>query len=108
MSLLSMLRYVRFNALELTHVCCRRLTQDSWISSDNSLPKEDAQEIIVEEEEIINQLEVYIVELSTNSYDDLEEIWLQELNTLAIDYVDIAVQYGKKQKVGLKFPKIVY
>jgi ankyrin repeat protein len=107
-SLLSMLRFVRSSKQELTHVCCRRLTQDSWISPDSPLPEEDAQEIIAEEEKIINQLEVYMVELSANPYDDLEEIWLPELKTSAIDYVDIAVQYQKKQKVGLELSKINY
>jgi hypothetical protein len=99
-SLLSMLRFVRFNKLDLTHVCCRRQTEHSRFSQNNPLLEEDAQEIIIEEEEIIDQLEIYMIELSAKPYDTLEDIWLQELKTLAIDYVDIAVQYREKHKVG--------
>lgn len=47
-----------------------------------------------------------MIELSATLYEDLEEIWLQELKPLDIDYVDIAVQYREKHKVGLKKSKI--
>jgi hypothetical protein len=101
-NLLDMLRFVRSNKLKLTHVCCRRQTWIWWFSRDNPLAEEDIQEIIAEEEEIIIELESYIIDLSAKSYDDLEEIWLQELKTFAIAYIDIAVHCQEELKLSPK------
>jgi len=81
--LLDMIRLVKFESLELTHTCCRKVSSHkSGLWPD--LEADEVDEIMDEEKDLILILEKEMEDIEKALCQDLEEIWLQELTKLLL------------------------